>query len=153
MILTAARAASSEPEAGIVQLKKRRGREGPVQHCFGGALGGKKEGRFGGKIPKKSQLSLKTGGCSKGVVKPSGSNSAREHGLSTGSIAPSRTEVGRAVGYKRKRTQRNTHYPQTTFEGQEDRGGRAGKREGRARFKGKPEEHLLNQQRCRTSGR
>jgi hypothetical protein len=40
-----------------------------VQHCFGGALGGKKEGRFGGKIPKKSQLSLKTGGCSKGVVK------------------------------------------------------------------------------------
>jgi hypothetical protein len=30
-----------------------------------------------------------------------GSNSAREHGLSTGSIAPSRKEVGRAVGYKR----------------------------------------------------
>jgi len=43
MIWTAARAANSEP----------RGREGPVQHCFGGALGGKKEGRFGGKIPKK----------------------------------------------------------------------------------------------------
>jgi hypothetical protein len=69
-----------------------------VQHCFGGALGGKKEGRFGGKIPKKSQLSLKTGGCSKGVVKPPGSNSAREHGLSTGSICTKVLQERRKYG-------------------------------------------------------
>jgi hypothetical protein len=97
MIWTAARAANSEPEAGIVQLKKRGGR---VLCSIASAepWGGKKEGRFGGKIPKKSQLSLKTGGCSKGVVKPPGSNSAREHGLSTGSICTKVLQERRKYG-------------------------------------------------------